>query len=183
MKYVAAGVMRAVVFGLLWVSFAGWDPNYAAYGVVSVAAASAMSLGLLPPRGVPNPSRWPRRIWFSARLAVWFLYQSGVGGVDVARRAITRTPDIAPTVVVAEVFLPEGHGRQLAMLMMNLMPGSMIQRGPFTAGPTGERAGEGAGADSRGDAEEVVEIHTLSESLNPAEQWRQLQLRAAPAFS
>lgn len=169
-KYVVAGLARALVLGLLWVFFAGWETDYAIYGAVSVVAATGLSMALLPPLGPPAPARWPRRAWFSLRLAAWFLWQSASGGVDVARRAITATPDIEPTVVAAPVELPQGHALQLAMLMMNLMPGSMIQRGPLPA-EQGAQNGE------------VVEIHTLSETLNPAEQWRQLQLRAGKAFS
>lgn len=171
MKYLVSGAARAAIFGLLWVFFTGADSAYAGYGVVSAAAATAMSLALLPPQGLPRVRRWPHRVWFSARLAVWFVYKSAVGGVDVARRAIPPTPAIEPKVVVAPVRLPEGHALQLAMLMMNLMPGSMIQRGPYRD------------LDSADEAVEVVEIHTLAESLDPAEQWRQVQLRAGRAFT
>lgn len=170
-KHVVGGSLRAVVLALLWVFFAGWDLDYAGYGVVSVLAATAMSLVLLPPTQTPNPARWPQRIWFSVRLAAWFLRQSALGGVDVARRAFAARPDIAPAVVVAPVQLPEGHSRQLAMLLMNLMPGSMIQRGPLVPDHQPE-----------GEAGEVVELHTLAAALDPAEQWRQLQLRAGRAF-
>lgn len=169
MKYVVTALVRAAVLGLLWVFLAGWDADYALYGVVSVAAATALSLALMPPRNQPDPGRWPQRVWFSLWLALWFLWQSARGGVDVARRAVTPTPDIEPSVVVAAVRLPRGHALQLAMLLMNLMPGSMVQRGPQPA-EQGEQA------------DEVVEIHTLSAALNPAEQWRQLQLRAGRAL-
>ena len=170
MKYVVTGLVRALVLGLLWVFMAGWGADYALYGVVSVAAATALSLALLPPRGQPAPARWPQRVWFSVLLALWFLWQSARGGVDVARRAVAPTADIEPAVVVAAVRLPRGHALQLAMLMMNLMPGSMVQRGPRPA-------------EQNADAEEVVEIHTLSQALKPAEQWQQLQLRTGRAFN
>lgn len=104
-------------------------------------------------------------------LAGWFLGQSAAGGVDVARRALGRRPDIEPAVVRAPVDLPEGHARQLAMLLMNLMPGSMIQRAP---GSTGHDAAASAGGDQ-------VELHTLSVSLDPAGQWSRLQRRVAQA--
>lgn len=165
MKYVIAGILRATVLAIIWVFFAGWSADYAIYGVVSVAAATAFSLALLPPQGNPNPLAWPRRAWFVTLLLGWFLWQSAKGGVDVAIRALKRTPDIDPEVITAKVALPEGHARQVAMLMMNLMPGSMIQRGPLTTeGP------------------DAVELHTLSATLKPAEQWRQLQQRTARAF-
>lgn len=170
-KFVISGVVRAAVLGLLWVFMAGWDADYAAYGLISVAAATTLSLALLPPQRRPEPARWPQRVWFSLLLALWFLWQSVVGGVDVARRAITPRPDIEPTVVVAAVQLSDGHALQLSVLLMNLMPGSMVQRGPRPADQEDDA-----------DAEEVVELHTLSQALNPAEQWNQLQLRAGRAL-
>lgn len=184
MRLVCAAFLRAALLGVIWVSFAGWSSDYAIYGVVSVAAATALSLGLLPPRGLPDPRRWPRRVWFFAVLAGWFLWQSAKGGVDVALRAVKRVPDIAPEVASAPVELPEGHARQLAMLLMNLMPGSMIQRGPIQRGPFPRRPlkpGEPRTDDS--EDSEVVELHTLSVALDPADQWHQLQLRSARAFS
>lgn len=179
MRLVCAALLRAALLGVIWVFFAGWSADYAIYGAVSVAAATALSLGLLPPRGLPDPRRWPRRVWFFTVLAGWFLWQSAKGGVDVALRALRRVPDIAPEVVSAPVEVPEGHARQLAMLLMNLMPGSMIQRGPFPCGPL--KPGEPRTDDS--EDSEVVELHTLSVALDPADQWHQLQLRSARAFS
>lgn len=183
MTWVVAALVRTVVLGLIWVFFAGWSADYAVYGAVSVAASTALSLSLLPPRGAPDPRRWPRRVWFFAALAGWFLWQSAKGGADVALRALRRVPDISPEVVVAAVELPEGHARQLAMLLMNLMPGSMIQQGPIQRGPS-------QGSDSADPVEEaavggdtVVELHTLSAALGPAQQWHQLQRRTARAFS
>lgn len=164
-KYLIAGVLRGTGLALIWAFFAGWTVDYASYGVVSVAAATAISLILLPPQRGPHPVAWPRRVWFFALLLGWFLWQSAKGGVDVAIRALRVTPDIAPEVIAAEVELPEGHARQVAMLLMNLMPGSMIQRGPLAT-----------------EDPEVVELHTLSAALRPAEQWRQLQQRTARAF-
>ncbi|WP_157984096.1 Na+/H+ antiporter subunit E [Nesterenkonia muleiensis] len=178
MRWVVAAGLRAVVLGLIWVFFAGWSAGYAVYGAFSVAASTALSLGLLPPRGVPDPRRWPRRVWFFAALAGWFLWQSAKGGADVAIRALRRVPDISPEVVVAVVELPESPARQLAMLMMNLMPGSMIQRGPIRREP--HQHSDSGTAET---AAEVVELHTLSTALGPAQQWRQLQRRAALAFS
>lgn len=165
MKYVIAGVLRAAVLALIWALFSSGSTDYAVYGVISVAAATALSLILLPPQRDPNPVTWSRRIWFFTVLLGWFLWQSARGGVDVAIRALRHTPDIAPEVITAEIELAEGHARQLAMLLMNLMPGSMIQRGPFTA-----------------EASEVLELHTLSAALGPAQQWQQLQQRVARAF-
>ncbi|GAB3849744.1 Na+/H+ antiporter subunit E [Nesterenkonia populi] len=157
-------LLRALLLGVVWVVLAGPSADYALYGVVSVAAGTVLSLVLLPPRGGPELSRWPARVWGSLVLAGWFLWQSARGGVDVARRAARRVPDIEPAVVSVGVALPEGGARQAALLMMNLMPGTMVQRGPFVA-----------------EHGEVIELHTLSVSLEPAAQWEALQRRVARA--
>lgn len=162
MRWTAAAALRGLLLSLLWLAFSGADSDYWVYGAVSVVCAVALSLALLPPQGPPRPTRWPHRLWFSLVLILWFLGQSVVGGVDVARRALTRQPDIRPTVIPAPVQLPEGHARQLAMVLMNLMPGSMIQR---------SLPGE----------ELTVELHTLSASLDPVGQWERLQHRVAQA--
>lgn len=167
MKWIVSSAWRALLLALLWMLLSGAAADYLTYGAVSVVAATALSLVLMPPQGPPRPTRWPRRLWFGAMLAGWFLGQSVVGGIDVARRALRRHPDIEPAVVEAPVELPEGHARQMAMLMMNLMPGSMIQRAP-------ENAEKPAQADR-------VELHTLSASLHPADQWSHLQRRVAQA--
>ena len=152
MKWVTAALFRGVAFVGLWEVMSSWESDYALYGLVSVAAATALSLFLIPPgrrlrlRGVTV-------------LAGWFLYQAVAGGIDVARRAVQATPDIDPA-VRAHLHLPPGHGRELAMLLMNLMPGTMVQR----------RCGE------------EVELHTLSLTLEPVQQWHTLQELVAGAF-
>ncbi|WP_300345043.1 Na+/H+ antiporter subunit E [Nesterenkonia sp.] len=188
-RLAVSAVLRGVPLGLLWVALAGWNADYALYGVVSAAAAAGLSLVLLPPQRLPQLRRWPRRVWNGLMLAGWFAGQSAQGGVDVAVRALRRTPDIEPVTVRAPVVVAEGPARELAMLMMNLMPGSMIQRGPFPAGST---RGAGAVSPSRTGVsaqdphqrrpQELVELHTLSPELDPAVQWRQLQQRTAAAF-
>ncbi|GAA1809017.1 Na+/H+ antiporter subunit E [Nesterenkonia flava] len=177
MRWLTTGVVRAALVTLLWIFFAGWNPEYVAYGMVSIAAATALSLWLLPPREPSRLQRWPLRVWFSAVLFVWFLGQSVAGGVDVAVRALRRPVKIEPAVVVAPLQLPEGHARQRALLMMNLMPGSMIQR--VTDG-----AGDPARVTSTGwtTTPAQVELHTLSASLNPAAQWQSLQQKVSRAM-
>lgn len=137
MRWLTAIVLRALLSTVAWVSLSGWDADYAAYGLLSVGAATAVSLALLPPA------------------------REGVRGLAArAWRAVRRTPDIAPAVVSAPFLLPAGPGRNMAMLLMNLMPGTMVQR---------------AGSDG-------VQLHTLALELRPVEQWEQLQRRVARAY-
>lgn len=172
MKWVTALVLRATVLGVVWVSFAGWDLAYLGYGVVSVAAATALSLALLPP-SQPDIRRWPRRVWHSLVLAGWFLGKSVSGGVDVAIRALKPTPDITPAVVTVPVAVPPGPARQLALLLMNLMPGTMVQQVVDDSDLP---------ADSPGARVTAAKLHTLSRSLAPEQQWQQLERKVAAAY-
>ena len=171
MRWLIAAVSRALPLGLIWLILTGPEVDYALYGLVSVTTATALSLTLLPP-GPDRPRGRVARAAHSLALAGWFLRQTLVGGVDVALRAVRRTPDIAPEVVVAPFLLPPGRGRQLAMALMNLMPGSMVQQVVDASG----RPADAPDADPT-----AVELHTLSGELAPAAQWEELQGRVARA--
>ena len=106
-RWWGAAAARGGALALLWVVLAGPSPDYALYGAVSVAAALALSLGLVPPRppadragltalGVERVGGPGARAVGAVVLAAWFLGQSVAGGVDVAWRAATRTPACAP---------------------------------------------------------------------------------------
>lgn len=155
MRYLGAIVVRGLLLVVLWGALSGWSLDYALYGVASVLLTLAVSLKLSPPSGhAPSPMR-------SLTLAGWFIGQAVVGGVDVAKRAVARTPDIDPAVLNADLVLPPGPAAELALLLMNLMPGTMVQH---------------VAQDRRS-----VELHTLSEDLDPVEQWMSLQRRVAAA--
>lgn len=163
MKWIIGGVLRFLVFGLIWLALSDADPANFSYGIVSVAAATALSLALLPP-GTPRFGRWPARMWGTVKLVGWFLQQSMIGGLDVARRAISRPVDVEPAVVEVPVELPDGAAQQLCFLLMNLLPGSMVQHVKQVNDRT------------------VAEIHTLSLDLEPKQQWDTLQQRVQQAF-
>ncbi|WP_261623381.1 Na+/H+ antiporter subunit E [Nesterenkonia marinintestina] len=170
-------ILRLVIFGALWVLLSGADAYYLGYGAVSVAAAAGLSLALTPPRYAARPRTWGRRSAAGIRLAGWFLIKSVHGGVDVAVRAVRPRLDVAPEVVTAPLELPRGGGRQLALLMMNLMPGTMVQR--VLDDEHGDQHGD---QHHNRQGRDRVELHTLSRSLEPAEQWRRLQELVAPVF-
>lgn len=163
MRWIISIVLRVAAFGIIWAALSGASGDTLAYGIVSVLAATALSLGLMPP-GQPKFKLWPGRIWGTIVLAAWFLQQSIRGGIDVARRALTRRVDIAPEVVDVDVELPEGPAREVCYLLMNLLPGSMVQRVRTTELGT------------------IAEVHTLSMDLNPEDQWQRLQDRVQQAF-
>ncbi|EXF24787.1 cation transporter [Nesterenkonia sp. AN1] len=176
-SWILSGVLRATVLGLLWWALSGAGADYLIYGLVSVVLATAMSLALLPPSAQISPRRWPRQVGSWVVLLGWFLGQSVRGGLDVARRVLTSPVDIDPEVVVAPFELEPGHARQLALAMMNLMPGSMVQQ---VVSAEGEPADNTAAGPVRPPA--AVQLHTLSVQLDPAEQWARLQRRVGAAF-
>lgn len=181
MRWLVAAVLRAGILGVLWAGFTSASMDYAVYGLVSVLACTLMSLWLIPPESPTQIARWPRRVWFSGALCLWFLWQSVLGGVDVAVRSLRRPVRIDPTVVRAPIDLPEGHARQLAMVLMNLMPGSMIQRTTDDAGATALVTTDPDSA-AICVSPQQVELHTLAPELDPARQWKQLQHRVSRAF-
>lgn len=176
-SWVLSAALRAGVLGLLWWALSGAGADYLIYGVVSVPLATVLSLLLLPPSGRISPRGWPRQLGSSFVLLGWFLGQSVLGGLDVARRVLARPVDIDPCVVVAPFALEPGHARQLALALMNLMPGSMVQQ-VVTA--EGEVADSTSGGPVREPA--AVQLHTLSPRLDPADQWSRLQRRVGAAF-
>lgn len=100
------------------------------------------------------------------RLGLWFAAKSVHGGADVAVRAARLRTDVTPQVVTAPLEVPPGGARRPALLMVNLMPGTMVQQ-VREARPCGQHH---------------VELHTLSPAPRPAEQRRRLQELVAPVF-
>lgn len=155
MRYLSTILFRGMLMVVFWGALSGWSTDYAGYGAVAVLVTLVVSLKLSPPATTtPNPVR-------ALILAGWFMWQAVVGGVDVAKRALSRVPDVEPEVIHADLELPRGPVAELAVLMMNLMPGTMVQ---YVA------------EDRRS-----VELHTLSADLDPVEQWKALQRRVAAA--
>lgn len=121
-----------------------------------------------PAVGAPALASWPRRCWNTVLLMLWFAWQSARGGVDVALRALRRTPDIDPEVLVVPVELPQGHARQLAQLMMNLMPGTLIQAEKQLTTPTHTQHTDTTDSAAAAGAWPVVVLHSISADLDAA---------------
>src|SRR5262249_41968182 len=88
-------------------------------GAVAALAATWASLHLL------KPSTRRVRPVALARLAVHFLRQSVVAGVDVARRALDPQLPVSPGFVLYPVRLPSGLGRNTFTALMSLLPGTV----------------------------------------------------------
>jgi multicomponent Na+:H+ antiporter subunit E len=112
-------IFRTVGFFLLWMMLTEGNPADLVAGTVAVLAATWASLRLLP----PGASRL--RPAALARLALRFLRQSVVAGVDVARRALDPRLPLHPGFVVYPVGLPSGPARNMFTTLMSLLPGTV----------------------------------------------------------
>lgn len=112
-------VMRTVGFFIFWIILTGGNPADLAAGAVAALAATWASLRLLPPgAGRVRPLAL-------ARLALRFLCQSVVAGVDVARRALDPRLPLQPGFVVYPVGLARGRARHMFTTLMSLLPGTV----------------------------------------------------------
>jgi multicomponent Na+:H+ antiporter subunit E len=110
---------RALVFLVLWLVLAGAGPADLPAGIVAAALATRASVRLLP------PGQWGLRPIALARLALRFLYQSIVAGIDVARRAIDPRLPLHPGFVTYPVRLPPGAARNVFVTLTSLLPGTV----------------------------------------------------------
>ena len=121
-------VLRAVGFFILWIMLSGSDPADLVAGAVAALAATWASLRLLPPdssRVRPAALAW---------LALRFIRQSVVAGIDVARRALDPRLPLHPGFVVYPVGLPRGPARNMFTTLMSLLPGTVPTGSDKTGG-------------------------------------------------
>jgi multicomponent Na+:H+ antiporter subunit E len=112
-------VVRAVGFFVLWIMLTGGNPADLGAGAVAALAATWASVRLLPPgANRVRPAAF-------ARLALRFLHQSVVAGVDVARRALDPRLPLHPGFVVYPVGLPRGPAQNMFTTLMSLLPGTV----------------------------------------------------------
>jgi len=114
-----SAVVRAVGFFALWIMSTGGNTADLAAGAVAALAATWVSLRLLP-RGTSRPQ--PLAL---ALLALRFLRQSVIAGIDVARRALDPRLPLHPGFVVCPVGLPPGPARNMFAALMSLLPGTV----------------------------------------------------------
>jgi multicomponent Na+:H+ antiporter subunit E len=112
-------VARAVGFFVYWTILSAANPTDLGAGAVATLLATWVSLCVLP----PGTSRLQPAVL--ARLAVRFLLQSVVAGVDVARRAFDPRLPLRPGFVIYPVALHPGPARNMFTTLMSLMPGTV----------------------------------------------------------
>ena len=111
--------MRAAIFLGLWLMVSGPSLADLPVGLAAVAAATWLSLRLLP----AGKSR-PRPV-FLAALALRFVRQSVVSGTDVAWRALDPNLSLRPGFVAYPLRLPPGGARSAFCALSSLLPGTL----------------------------------------------------------
>ena len=113
----AAFINRLLFLCAVWIILSGSDAKALVVGAFAVPAATWISLRLLPPRQHLVPWRFARH--FPA-----FVGGSLLGGLDVARRALSPGMPLAPGWLEVPLRLSEG-GRVAMGAELSLMPGTL----------------------------------------------------------
>lgn len=120
-----AFIHRLLFMSAVWVVLSGGDAKGLGVGAFAVPAATWLSLRLLP-------RRQHLILWRVARHFPAFVSGSLLGGLDVARRALSPRMSLSPGWVEVPVRLHDG-GRVAMGAELSLMPGTLA------AGVRGER--------------------------------------------
>jgi multicomponent Na+:H+ antiporter subunit E len=118
-SFILAAFWRALWFLGLWLVFAGAHLADLPAAAVAVVAATWASLRLLPPNG--SSASMPAMVL----LALGFLGQSIVAGLDVARRALDPRLPLRPGFVTYRVGFPPGAARNIFTTLTSLLPGTV----------------------------------------------------------
>jgi multicomponent Na+:H+ antiporter subunit E len=118
MSRVLPAIARAAWFVVLWVVLTDGMGRNPAMALSTIAAATAASLWLSPPRA--QRIRWSR----APMLVAYFAWHALRGGIDVAARALSPVLPIHGEVIEYESRLPSDTARVLLVWMVGLMPGT-----------------------------------------------------------
>ena len=121
-----AALLRGAILLGYWVVLMGPGRDDVVVGMLTAALATWVSLRLLP----PQPARL--RLVALPALALRFLWQSVVAGVDVARRAFDPRLPLRPGFLTYRVGFPPGPARNAFTDLTSLLPGTV---------PAGEQDG------------------------------------------
>jgi multicomponent Na+:H+ antiporter subunit E len=114
-----AAVGRGALLALVWLALTGADLRYAPLAVAIVGGATAVSLALVP------PARSRLRPAGAIRFVPFFVRQSLLGGIDVARRALAPARPIEPDFIAYHLRLPAGAPRTTFTAVVSLLPGTL----------------------------------------------------------
>ncbi len=116
-----AALRRGLLFSALWWLLTEGDLQAVWIGAVAVAAATAASLALMPPRHWLRPLPALAFVWF-------FLRSSVVSGFQVACLALDPRRQPSPRSVSVALSLPEGAPRLIVAGALCIVPGTLSVR-------------------------------------------------------
>ncbi len=111
-------LLRAIGFSMIWLALAGPALSDLPAGAFAVAAATYVSLRLIPAGRPLSPLGVIR---FSLR----FIVQSIRAGLDVARRAFDPALPLAPGTITHDTVWPAGIRRDALAASLSLQPGTL----------------------------------------------------------
>ncbi|PTN35301.1 Na+/H+ antiporter subunit E [Desulfonatronum sp. SC1] len=113
------GVLARILgFSLLWWILTEGGSLFSVLGLLGVGMAVLVSFRLLPPRS------WPLRPLAVVRFLPFFLWQSLLGGLDVASRSMRLKVNVTP-ILITHVFTKESEAaRVLFVWVVSLLPGT-----------------------------------------------------------
>lgn len=111
-------LVRGLCLLALWAILMGPGLKDLPVGIAASAAGVWVSTALWPPGGRLS-------LGGLIRFLLRFLPQSVVAGVDVARRAFARDPDLRPGFATCRSIVPDGVARDSACAVMSLQPGKL----------------------------------------------------------
>lgn len=152
MIHLRAGLLRAVLFVLMWWILTDGAMDSWLVGAPAVLFATLVSVLLLP------PFSWS--LTGVVRFVPFFLWHSLRGGVDVARRALHPRLLISPGMYDHRWRLPSGLPRVFMANVVSLLPGTLS-----------------AELD-----EEYLRVHVLDQTGNFASELTMIELRVARLF-
>jgi len=113
------GIVRLLLFSVLWCVLAGLDGQSWIIGLPSVIAATCCSLLFAPPKSCPVS------LFGLIRFIPFFLNLSFWGGCDVMRRALSSAMPMNPGLVHYKVSLPQVSQQVLLINCISLLPGTI----------------------------------------------------------
>ena len=114
------GLTTGTLCLVLWLLLSGGDgPGFA----LAAALVAGVSAAALTPASLPSIAFLPALGFIG-----FFLRQSLLGGVDVAQRAMRRRLPLEPAWIDYRTRLETAPARNLFMLSMSLMPGTLAAR-------------------------------------------------------
>jgi multicomponent Na+:H+ antiporter subunit E len=122
LRYAAAFVARGLLFAAVWWILAEGRVRSPLVAVVLILATAAVSFTVL------EPGAWRLKARAFPRFALYFLRQSVLGGIDVARRALNPSLPLEPGFIAIDLSPSTPERRALLVTVVSLLPGTLAAR-------------------------------------------------------